>query len=39
MVDEVLARATAHAEGADFEDDFSILAIEREDEVVAVVRW
>jgi sigma-B regulation protein RsbU (phosphoserine phosphatase) len=31
MVDQVLARATAHAEGADFEDDFSILAIERDE--------
>jgi sigma-B regulation protein RsbU (phosphoserine phosphatase) len=31
MVDEVLVRATAHAEGADFEDDFSIVAIERDD--------
>ena len=32
MVDEVLNRARDHADGADFEDDFSIVAIERMDE-------
>ena len=33
MVDEILKKAKDHAEGADFEDDFSIVAIERMDEV------
>ncbi len=33
MVDEILKKAKEHAEGADFEDDFSIVAIERMDEV------
>jgi len=32
MVDEILKRAKDHAEGTDFEDDFSIVAIERMDE-------
>jgi sigma-B regulation protein RsbU (phosphoserine phosphatase) len=32
MVDEILQKAKAHAEGADFEDDFTIIALERLDE-------
>lgn len=32
MVDEVLQKAKGHTEGADFEDDFTIIAMERLDE-------